>query len=175
MSEYKEVKIKTNVRTKLVGRLGEVWPEVPQLVLTHYLKKCKEYGRPQIHFQVDGLPMSLNHQYKKSGKRFYLDPKALDYRVRVCESLGQRRWSFKPTGTFAAVIFLESKLWVTTKRQVRQMDADNRVKPILDAIEHAMDLPDELCWNIHVFKVTSKRDRTTVYLFDLGDIVEFYS
>lgn len=175
MNEYKEVKYHKQVRLKLVGELGVVWPEMPQLILSHYLARCKEFGRPFINFKVDGLPMSLNHQYKKNKQGgFRLDPKVIDYRLRVCEALGQNRWKFKPTGAYAAVILLETPLWITTRREVRQRDADNLVKPILDAVEHSMDLPDELCWNHHVFKVQSKRERTRVWLFDLGDIVEHY-
>lgn len=159
----------------MAGELGKVWPELAQIILQHYLKKCKDFDRPTLHFQVDGLPMSLNHQYKKNKNGgFRLDPKILDYRMRVCEALGLRRFNFNKTSTYAAVLLLESPLWLTSKREVRQMDADNRVKAILDSCEHAMDLPDELCWNHSVFKVQSKRERTTVYLFDLGDIVEHY-
>jgi Holliday junction resolvase RusA-like endonuclease len=183
--DYKPVKFHRPVRMKLIGELGVVWPQMAQLILSQYMKQCKEFGRAVSHFKVDGLPMSLNHQYKKNkayldkntGKMksgFRLDPKILDYRMRVCEALGTNRWKFKPTGTVAAVILLESPMWITTKREVRQMDADNRVKPILDSIEHAMDLPDELCWNHHVFKIQSKRERTRVWLFDLGDVVEHY-
>jgi Holliday junction resolvase RusA-like endonuclease len=180
MEPYKEVKIHRVMRSKLIGEFGRVWPEVAQIILLHYTKKCKDFGRSTVHFRVDGLPMSVNHQYKKgkafkTGKvTFRLDPKILDYRMRVCEALGTNRWKFSPSGTFAAVIFLESHLWLTQKREVRQMDADNRVKAILDACESAMELPDELCWTHHVFKVQSKRERTTVYLFDLGDIIEHY-
>ncbi len=180
MADYKEVKFHKPVRMKLIGELGTVWPEMPQLILSHYIARCKEFGRASVNFKCDGLPMSLNHQYKKNrtgkdGKlSFRLDPKVLDYRMRVCEALGQNRWKFRPTGSYAAVILLESHLWIRTDRKVRQMDADNRVKPILDAIEHAMDLPDELCWNHHVFKVQSKRERTRVWLFDLGDVIEHY-
>lgn len=174
MEPYKEVKIHRVMRSKIVGEFGVVWPELGQMILTHLMKKCKDFGRPQMHFKVDGLPMSLNHQYKRSGKRFYLDPKVLDYRQRVCEALGQNRWNFRPGGVYAAVIFLESKLWLTSERKVRQIDADNKVKGILDACEGAMELPDELCWTYSVFKVQSKKERTTVYLFDLGDIIEHY-
>lgn len=185
MKAYKEVKTHRPVRMKLIGELGVVWPEMPQLILSHYISRCKEFGRPFVNFKVDGLPMSLNHQYKKNrtytdketGEKkmsFRLDPKVLDYRMRVCEALGQSRWTFRPSGCYAAVVLLETPMWITTRREVRQRDADNLVKPILDAVEHAMDLPDELCWNHHVFKVQSKRERTRVWLFDLGDVVEYY-
>lgn len=175
--EYVDVKYHKQVRRKLIGELGVVFPEIPQLLISHYLKKCKEFGRSYLHFKVDELPKSLNHQWRINRGRklsFRLDPQVLQFRSRVSEALGQARWQFKSTGAFAAVILLESKLWVTTKCKVRQMDADNRVKGVLDAVEHAMELPDELAWSIHVFKIASKRERTTVYLFDLGDLIEFY-
>ena len=78
------------------------------------------------------------------------------------------------TGVTAAVILLESQFWLTQKREIREKDADNLVKPILDAVQNATEVPDELHWQLHVFKLPSKWNRTTVYLFDLGDLVEFY-
>jgi Holliday junction resolvase RusA-like endonuclease len=97
-----------------------------------------------------------------------------DFRLLVLEALGEDRFKWKPNGPLAVVICLESKLWVTQTRQVRQMDADNKVKVVLDSIENATGIPDELYWHLHVFKLSSKRNRTTVHVFDLGDIVEFY-
>ena len=72
------------------------------------------------------------------------------------------------------MIFLESPHWITQKYTVREMDGDNRIKPTLDAIKNATGVPDETNWEYHVWKIASKQVRTTVFLFDLGDLVDFY-
>ncbi len=92
----------------------------------------------------------------------------------LTESMGEKRWQWKPTGVTAALILFETPLWLTAKRLVREMDVDNKVKPALDAVQQATDIPDELYWQLHVFKVLSKRPRTYFFLFDLGDVVEYY-
>lgn len=180
-----ESRINKQMRVKLAGQLGQVWPELVQIVLHYYLNRCKEKSLIWLHFKVHDLPISLNSMYKrgksyksKSGKILnstYLHPKINEYRLLVMEALGEKRWQWKPTGVTAAIILLESPTWITKRRQVREMDADNKVKPIFDAIEVATETPDELHWQFHVFKIPSKWTRTTVYLFDLGDVVEYYS
>ncbi len=163
------------IRTKIAGQLGQTWPELAQIVLQYYISRSKERGLSQLNFQVRDLPMSLNHMYGRSGKRTFLRPEAEEYRLLVLEALGTKRWAWKPSGVTAAVLLLESPKWITKRLEVREMDADNRVKPIFDAIEVATEVPDELHWQFHVFKIASKWTRTSVYLFDLGDVVEWYS
>lgn len=188
------------VRVKMAGQLGVVWPEVTQILVEHYTKLCETKGLVHLKFQAGGLPISLNHQYvkgkgssfckpgtegafkDKSGRwrkkdtevRHRLRQEAIDWRIVVMEAMGRDRWKWKPTGVTAAILLFESPQWVTARRTVREMDADNKTKPALDAVQHATDVPDELHWQLHVFKVLSKRKRTTIFLFDLGDLIEYY-
>lgn len=182
------------MRVKIAGELGKVWPEEAQLLISHFEKKCLNRGLVNLSFRIDGLPISLNHMYdqtlifckendagafqdkqgrwrKRSNK---LKPEVLDWRTIVAETMGDKRWLWKPTGVTAALLLFESNYWLTGRRQVREADIDNRVKPALDAVQHATEIPDELHWQIHVFKVLSKRERTTIFLFDLGDLLEYH-
>lgn len=81
---------------------------------------------------------------------------------------------FKCKGSAAALIFLETPHWITKKHTVAEMDADNRIKPTLDAVKNATGVPDETNWEVHVWKIASNQIRTTVYLFDTGDLVDYY-
>ncbi len=184
----------------MAGAFGTVWPETAQLLMNHYKEKCTNRGLVQLYFQVGGLPISLNHMYEKgfgsefckpedpgawkgtdgrwrkraTEERTRLRKEAIDWRVMVSEAMGEDRWKWKPTGVTAAMILFETPRWLTYKRQVREMDADNKTKPALDAVQHATETPDELHWQIHIFKVQSKRERTHIFLYDLGDVVEYF-
>lgn len=188
------------MRVKMSGQIGNVWPEAAQILIEHYQKKCANSGLVSLNFQVDGLPISLNHMYEKgagsgyvkqgtpgafqdnkgrwrkkgTGPSHRLRQEVLDWRVVLMEAMGRERWKWKPTGVTAAILFFESPNWLNARRQVREMDADNKIKPALDAVQHATETPDELHWQIHTFKLLSKRSRTTIHLYDLGDLVEYY-
>lgn len=182
------------MRVKIAGQLGVVWPELTQLIVDHLDKRCADMGLISLKFQIPGTPISLNHQYKeglafckpdtpgafqdKAGRwrvrNKKLRPEAEDWRTVVCETMGQDRWKWKPTGVTAAVLLFESPYWLTAKRTVREMDADNKLKPALDAVQNATQIPDQLHWKFYVEKVLSKRQRTTIFLYDLGDVVEYY-
>lgn len=188
------------MRTRVAGALGEVWPETAQLLINHLRNHCQMRGLVNLKFAIDGLPISLNHMYEKGfgseyckegepgawldkdgrwrkradKERSKLRQEAIDWRRVVAEAMGEDRWKWKPSGVTAAVILFETPHWLTYKRQVREMDADNKLKPALDAVQNATDIPDELHWQLHVFKVLSKRQRTTIFLYDLGDVVEYY-
>lgn len=188
------------VRVKLAGEIGVVWPETVQLLMEHYDRNCADKGLVMLKFKVDGLPISLNHMYEKgegsayvkagtpgafqdksgrwrkrgTGPSHRLRQEVIDWRIVVMEAMGELRWKWKPTGVTAAMLLFESPYWITGRRTIREMDADNKTKPALDAVQHATEVPDELHWQIHVFKLLSKRQRTTIFLYDLGDIVEHY-
>jgi hypothetical protein len=190
----KRIQWNVPIRTKLVGQLGVVFPEVASLLIEHYQKNCSQKGLIHLNFKVDGLPLSLNHQYDqtlpyckedtpgafqdKAGRwrvrSTKLKADAMDWRLVLMEAMGTDRWKWKPTGVTAAILLLETPYWLTQKRLVREMDADNKTKPIFDAVQYATETPDELHWQFHVFKVLSKRQRTTIFLYDLGDVVEYY-
>jgi Holliday junction resolvase RusA-like endonuclease len=73
------------------------------------------------------------------------------------------------------MILLESPRWITKKHTIRAMDLDNRVKPMLDAIKESINSPDETNWELHVYKVASKKEQTTVAIFDLGDVINYHN
>lgn len=182
------------MRVQIAGQLGIVWPEEAQLLINHYNKKCSERELIQLRFRVGGLPKSLNHQYDdglmfckpgtpgafqdKQGRwrvrGFRLKPEVLDWRMVLTEAMGEDRWRWKPTGVTAAILLFESPHWLTARRLVREEDADNKAKPAFDAVEQATQVPDELHWQFHVFKVLSKSKRTSIFLYDLGDIVQYF-
>lgn len=170
-------------RTKLAGEAQRDPPKIISHLVSIYAGECVKNNWPYVRFSMDGLPMSVNNMYdrvgykKKTGGNGVITKRTKevdDFRLNLMQAMGNERFKWKPTGVTAAIIMLESPHWLTQKRQVAQMDADNRVKVLLDAIENATDSPDELYWTNHVFKVCSKRVRTTVWLFDLGDVIEYY-
>jgi len=181
---YRAVRWLGQVRIKIIGPLGEKFPEDFQFFLDYYEKKTKAAGRSSLHFVVDGLPKSLNHMYgrktvtdKVTGHqtvRTWRKKEVDDFNLRTYLALQSRRFGWKPTGPSAALILFESPRWLNGKLQIIQMDTDNRIKVVMDATEKVTDVPDELYWQVCAFKVASKRTRTWVYLFDLGDIVEYF-
>lgn len=184
--KYQPVVWQKPVRVKLIGEFGKHYPEVAKMLIEYYTKRSVENNLSKLMFQIDGLSPSVNHMYdrvayrksEENGGGLGVATKRsaeLDsFRLQVRQVLAFSRWDWKPTGPTVAILFFESPYWVTKERKVKAMDADNRVKPVFDAVEQATDTPDELYWQHHVFKVASKRSRTTVYLFDLGDVVEYY-
>lgn len=128
-----------------------------------------------MNFFVDALPTTVNHSHFHVNNRRILKPEVHAYRKLVGVALGPKRMTWRPTGAVGAVIFFESPNWVTKKLEIREVDVDNRIKPLFDAIKELTGVPDETNWQFSVFKIASKKTRTLVYLFDLGDVVEIYA
>jgi len=182
------------MRVKLAGELGIVWPENALVNIQYYERMAAENGRQKMKFRVDGIPLSLNSQYNigtkyckpgtpgafKDGtgrwrvRSHRLKANAIDWRVVLAEAMGEDRFNWRPTGVSAAILLFESPDWLRLDRTVRDKDADNVVKPTFDAVQSATEVPDELHFEFHVYKVQSKRTRTTILLYDLGDIIHHY-
>lgn len=160
------VRIKTVLPTEPMG--------ISQTIVSHYVSACRDAGRPWTVFSFDKIPKSVNHQYIHTRHNTRLNPQVFEFRRIVKDALAKSNIVWKPSGMSAAVILLMSPLWVTKTRFIRKMDADNRVKPIFDAIEQCTGSEDERHWNFHVFKILSKEERVIVYLFDLGDVVDYH-
>lgn len=169
------------VRTRRVGDFPICKPNITNIILSYYLDLCQKAGLAHTSLWVDELPNSLNHQYTKrvvsggsSGHRIqmFLNKNIVDFRQLMAIAARAQNFKWKPTGITAVVIFFESPLWITKARTIREMDVDNKVKAVLDAIEKVSESSDHCHWDIHAFKISSKRKRTTVCLFDLGDIVD---
>lgn len=131
-------------------------------------------------FVVDELPMTVNHSknrvrgVSKAGKAFMseaLKPEVYAFRKKVKAAL-DAKGSWKPRGLTAALVLLADPRWITQELTVRAGDVDNRIKPLLDAIKEGTGVPDELHWELYVFKVVAREQKTVVFLFDLGDVVE---
>lgn len=121
------------------------------------------------------LPPTVNGMYTHTRFATRLSEETLIFRDMASIAIGSQKFHFKTGGIVAGMIFIESPHWITLKHTLREMDLDNRIKPLFDAVKHALGLADETNWEFHVYKVQSKNTRTTVHLFDLGDIVDFYS
>ena len=74
----------------------------------------------------------------------------------------------------AIVLIFQSKNWISKEYRTRKSDLDNRIKPVLDAIEQACGISDERYWSITAHKICGNEDRTIGYIFDLGDVVDFH-
>jgi len=179
---------------------GEAFPPTSIVLLNSLIENAKLNGLYWTKFRIGGLPKSLNQMYergagsvycqpgapgafvdkkgrwrrKSSGFQTRLHPEVHQYRAFVTEAMGRSRFEWRPKGVTAAIIFFESPYWLDGKRLVAQKDVDNRAKVILDAIELASEVPDELHWEVHLYKVQSKNSRTTVYLFDMPDVVQYF-
>lgn len=170
-------------------------PEVVKALVEVYGRMCGQRGLPSTRIQVPSIPLSLNHQYehttqftkagspgafqdaagrwRRKGKK--LKPQVEAWRLEVMSMVNQSRSRWKPTGVTAAIVLFESPFWLTQRREVRVDDVDNKVKPTLDAARDAYHVPDELHWHLHAFKVLSAHSRTTIFLYDLGDVVDYFT
>lgn len=166
------------VRVKVRNVYPVGMPGSAKVLISQLRSLCSGKNLMHACFAVDAHPPSVNHQYVRGkGSNPYgnrLSPKAKAFREQVYYQMGRVRKTWKPTGVTAAIIIFENPLWITKERAVRQKDADNSVKPLFDAIEEATGAPDEMHWEFHVYKVLAKKVRTTVYLFDLGDVVDYF-
>lgn len=169
------MKIRTHTVQVKRDRVVPPMPEILQLIHNYYSEICRTRGNATFQFTMPGLPPSVNHHYKHTRFATRLTPEAVRYRneAQWIMKASPERWN--PKGTTAAIILFESPVWVTKKHEVRKMDVDNRVKPVFDAIEVGSGgTHDESHWQFHVGKLYSSKEQTTVFLFDLGDIVPYY-
>ena len=159
------------IRVRTIGQLGLAFPPTAQSILDWAYA-----NRPQskiLSLAVPALPPSVNHMYisGRAGQR-RLTPEALAFRELVKSALGDRPW--RPHGLLLAVCFFSSPHWITKRRLIRKMDVDNRQKALLDAIGNATGVNDCRFWEYHAYKIAAPEVQTSVYVVDLGDIVEWY-
>lgn len=131
-------------------------------------------GAGQLIVSFPGLPKSLNHQYVRRGKgRSYdLDPDTKLFRDVVAVKLSGVARTYRPQGLLAAIIVFRSSCWVTKESTCRDIDIDNKVKPLMDAFELATGIRDSRFWALHAFKEMGATEATVLSVYDLGDIVE---
>lgn len=162
------------VRVKVVSEFGRAFPPTAAALIGWFNSQPRPLQ--QMSFSVGALPPSVNHMYARTaGGGRTLSQETLNFRSHTAVAIGAQRFNWKPAGAVAALIFLESPHWVNKRHLITDMDGDNRVKSLFDAIQACTDVPDNTNWEHHVWKAFSRHTRTTVYLFDLGDLVEYYS
>jgi Holliday junction resolvase RusA-like endonuclease len=127
-----------------------------------------------VSFTIPQLPKSVNKQYFHTRWNTRLRPEVHAFRQLVSICMGAQRTNWKPRGTAAAILIFQSPNWITKDRTIRQHDLDNRVKPILDAVNAAAHGSDDCqYWDVLAFKMVGANDQVFVMLFDLGDVVEY--
>ena len=127
-------------------------------------------GSRELYCSVPMLPVTQNNMYIRNTHVLVNDIHAL--RQLVAYTLGHRKLEWKPRGIVGAVFVFEAPLWVTKAHTIKNADADNRVKCGLDAMAMATNMPDQKVWEVHAYKLVSKRIRTRMWLFDLGEVVD---
>lgn len=157
-----------------VAQVNEDIPWTAAAIIQQLKFYCAGMGRKHIAFEIPEIPQSVNHQYTHTRFNTRLTAKAKSFRAIVQSAMGPLRWEWRPTGVTAAVLVYVSPHWITKEHKIRKMDADNRVKPVFDAVERATQIPDERHWEFHVYKAVGKREHVKVFLFDLGDVVTYY-
>ncbi len=160
------------IRPRLVGNLIEHLPP-SALAIINSLNQDKQ--RPSLSFALSMLPPTVNHAYIHTRFNARLSEEYKFFKSVVSATVRVTNPAFKISGTACVMILLESPRWITKKHTIRAMDLDNRVKPMLDAIKESINSPDETNWELHVYKVASKKEQTTVAIFDLGDVINYHN
>lgn len=122
-----------------------------------------------MELSVPALPKTLNSM--KIGRRKHkLHPDVEVFRAMVrmrmeCYPGQKDQWSQVLSSKHVLIVVLESPKWITADLNVAKRDADNRLKVVLDALQLAAgagEADDSNAWSVHVFKLQSWEDRTTV-------------
>jgi Holliday junction resolvase RusA-like endonuclease len=154
-----------------------IFPPSALVLFNHFIESTQNYSL--LKFSLNSLPPTVNHMYINNfarGKKI-LTKETIDFRTSVNIAIKSQKGyaAWRPQGIVIAMIFLESPLWISKKKCVRSIDGDNRLKPLFDAVQKSVGLNDAVIWEAHYWKVYSTQTRTTVYLFDAGNIVEHYN
>ncbi len=161
------------IRKQVVREFGVDFPPTAVVLLEWALAQSKQNGH--LSFSVPSIPPTVNHLYNTIGDRWIMSKEGKRFKQEVAASIGGMKAKWKPRGVVMVLIFLESPHWVTKKHTIRDMDGDNRIKALLDAVQAHTGYPDYTNWELHVYKVASLKLRTTTYLFDLGDVVNWHA
>lgn len=163
-----------STKIKIRTRITQHYPTFLMNLIGELKSQSLAQGRMTASFMVEGLPVTVNTMYHHTRFGTRLTKEAKAFREMVAWRMGPLKTTWAPKGPVAFVIVMESSFWITKEHTVRAMDVDNRIKPLIDAIKECSPMPDELCWHFHAFKLASTIERTTVHMFELGDIVDLY-
>ncbi len=131
------------------------------------------YGQGWWIFRAPVFPPTANNQYGKGrGGQKFLKPELLKFRqdIAFCSRHLEKGYFTK----IAIIYLLCSPKWLNKDCTIRAMDTDNSVKTLGDAIQLALDMPDQLHWETHTFKIYSSREETIVLFRKLPNEVDFY-
>lgn len=151
------------------------------LLVTLFERECEDNGWDRALVRIPGIPKSLNHQYRRGRcGNVFLHEEVKNWRDTARLAIYRMRPQVKFHRLVNGVIIFRSPKWVTQKSTVAMLDADNRTKPVLDAIKRdpkASHLPyliedDSLLWEWYTAKQLADQEETLVYLYDAGDIVD---
>lgn len=159
----------------VIRRRSVANPERLRRVLELYIDMCEKDGTGfWVTFQADGTPTSMNYLWNITADgRGYKSKKTRGFEEALLASARQV-FKRKVRGTCAIILAVESALWIKQDNTVRQMDIDNKLKSPIDAFKTEFASGDHQAWETLIFKVQSKRERTTVWVFEMGDIVDCY-
>lgn len=169
------VRFKEKAEDEFLAVTGPIEASVQHILCNVYLAKANSAGGAGcFRFTIDRIPKSLNHQYivRGRGRAYDFDPEIKALRDELAYRLAPMRRQFVPKGVLAAIIEFQSPKWVTKENTVRDMDWDNKVKPLFDAFEKATGIRDSRFWAGHIFKRVGPKEQTTMCVYDLGDIVD---
>jgi Holliday junction resolvase RusA-like endonuclease len=157
----------TQVRKRFQG------PLIRMRKIVQALKdSCHESDGKFYSFGVRGIPKTVNSIWKiRADGRSHKDKRAKSFEE---ELLLRGRTVIKAPvkkGVFAILIAVESPGWIKQDGTVRETDIDNLMKSPIDGIKELIG-GDHLVWDVHAFKVQSRREYTTVVIFELGDIID---
>lgn len=151
------------------------------LVVTLFERECEDNGWDRAMVRIPGIPKSLNHQYRRgSHGNTFLHEDVRKWRDTARLAIHRMKPRVVFHGLINGVIIFRSPKWVTQKGTAALQDADNRTKPVLDAIKQDPKKPnlpylikdDSLLWEWYTAKQLSDREETVIYIYSAGDIVD---
>jgi len=111
-----------------------------------------------LSFELPFLPQSVNKLYLRSRTGIYINPKATEFKDKVHQLLN-------------TLIFNKSsnkiKLIITFQVKKKNIDCDNLLKLIIDAMNKIVFDDDSQVYEIHARKIISKEIKTIVNVFEI--------
>ena len=108
-----------------------------------------------------------NQKTKKSFVGVNLSPDHEIYRWKIKDAIKKCVGELKIEGVMAIVPEFYSPKWLNQDNTPKQKDSDNLIKSLMDSIQEATSIPDELCFYHHLFKLYGAQDRLIFSVYDL--------
>ncbi len=112
-----------------------------------------------IHLELEGLPPTVNHMYRTSGRYRYKTAEAREYQNKISEQMNSL-WG--KSETYNQPVSLEI---IFETSGSRRWDIDNRVKALQDCLSMAGIIKDDMQINrLHVERHNRRITRTLIKL-----------